>query len=86
MNRVTGINRPWTTWEVILLRMAWHRVKIFQELFDHPTWTSDGAAIGNSTVRALRRRYLITRTRNNGRGKITWSLTSAGRALAKSLA
>ncbi len=83
---ITGTSRPWTNWEATLLRMYVVRVKIFEYVKYRPsTFSCDGAMLNSVSVKALRRRYLVERTKNDGRGKITWSLTDKGRALAKEL-
>ncbi len=74
-----------TTWKLVLFRMYRCRVKIIQNLSGQPTWTYGGWEVGNSTVQALRSRHLIERTRNNGKGKVTWSITDKGRRLAKKM-
>ncbi len=73
-----------TTWKLVLFRMYRGRLKIRQDLFKYPTWSYAGWTIGNSTIRALRQRGLITRTRSAG-SRITWSLTKKGRELAKKI-
>lgn len=83
---ITGTSRPWTNWEATLLRMYERRVKIFEYIERSPSaFFCEGGIVHPATVFALRRRYLVERTRNNGRGKITWSLTDKGRRLAKEL-
>lgn len=84
---ITGKVIPWSTWKTILLRMYERRVKIFQTCERRPwrmVWTCDGATLHAMSVHALRKRYLVERTRSGG-GKVTWSLTDKGRRLAKEL-
>lgn len=75
--------------EIVLLRMYRRRFKLFEYLGlhsrKHGRYVSAGKMVAQTVFDALRIRRLIEQTRNDSRGKITWSLTDKGRALAKEL-
>lgn len=76
---------PWAGWIFVLLEMYQGRRKLFQDLAGRPTWTCAGRPLHNATARALWSRGLVVRSLNNGRGRITWSLTNKGRRVAKEI-
>jgi len=75
----------WAYWQIVLKNMYLNRYSLFQGILHLKGVKVDGREVPAPSFRAMRFRRLITRTRNNGKGTITWSLTTAGKELAKEL-
>lgn len=75
----------WAYWQLVLKNMYLNRLSLFQNILSPHGIKVSERKVPPPSFRAMRFRRLITRTRNNGKGTITWGLTTKGRELAKEL-